>query len=202
MQSLKHSYPMAKEKKTFFLKRWIQALSGWLDRKLFSMESERAGSMGVPLFWSLVVSFAAGMISSVYTLCSGDEDETFFMIVGGIALAIIIAMLASFLIKDLVSFPSTGKKIGRGVYVVVLCAVAAALGLFLSILAMYLIIGAIVLWVLYYVAFKDATVRPRKIRLDNGETLTAERGVCGEYYYTDASGREYEEVNGGFRMKQ
>ena len=193
---------MANEKKTIFLKRWIQTLCGWLDGKLFSLDSERAGSVSVPLWWTLIASFVTGLAMAVISFVTKHgEGKTIMAVVLAAGGAAVLAIIVFFLLKDLPAFGSTGKKIGRAAYVVLLCGVTSVLGLYLSELLMIGIIGAFVLWVVYTVAFKDATITPRTIRLDNGETLKDERGVCGEHYYTDSAGNEYEKVSGGFQRK-
>ena len=193
---------MAKEKKTFFLKRWMQTLCGWLDGKLFSLDSERAGSVIVPLWWSLIASFVTGLTIAIADLITArGAAKTFDTVVLVAGVVAVLALIAFFLRRDLPAFGSAGKKIGRAAYVVLLCGVASVLGFFLSELAMIIVICAFVLWVVYALAFKNATVLPRKIRLDNGDTLYAERGVCGEEYYSDGAGNEYEKVSGGFRRK-
>jgi hypothetical protein len=195
---------MAEENKVFFLKRWIDTLSRWLDGKLFSLDSEEAGSVGIPLFWSLIVSFVLGLTVCIRSFFKGDAT-TFNNVVGVIALVAVVALIVFFLIKDLPAFDSVGKKIGRTVYVVVLCGIVAAIGFYLAVLAMYIIMAAIGLWVLFQVVLGGSSESRKKnrIKLENGEELDVERGMLGEKYYTDSSGREYEETSSGsFRMKE
>jgi hypothetical protein len=43
----------------------------------------------------------------------------------------------------------------------------------------------------------------KRIRLDNGDELTVEKGVVGEEYITSSSGKKYERVSGNnFREKE
>ena len=184
---------MANNKKPFFLIRWIDSLCLWLDDLVFPA-SERAGLVAGPFGYSLIAGLALGLSMGIRSFFKGNAD-TFNTVVSIIALIFIVGVIVLFLMKDLTAFETTGEKIGRSAYVVVLCGVGFIAGFYLSVLAMYAVMAFGVLWVLYQAVFGSSTDKKKKIRLDNGEELTVERGMCGEEYYTGSSGKEYERVS-------
>lgn len=193
---------MSKQKKPFFLKRWIESLCGWLDKVVFPSVPDRAGAVAVPFWWSLLVSFAFGLAGAIRTLFKGNPD-TFIHVVIILALVVVAAFVIPFLVKDLPFFDSTGKKIGRAVFVLAICGIAFFVGFYLANLVMILAIIALALWIVKEVVFGSSSGAKKKIRLDNGDELTVEKGVVGEEYYTSSSGKEYERVSGNtFQEKE
>lgn len=184
---------MANNKKPFFLIRWIDSLCVWLDDLVFPA-SDRAGLVAGPFGYSLIAGLALGLSMGIRSFFKGNAD-VFNTTASIIALIFIVGVIVLFLMKDLTAFETTGEKIGRSAYVVVLCGVGFIAGFYLSVLAMYAVIAFGVLWVLYQAVFGSSTDKKKKIRLDNGEELTVERGMCGEEYYTGSSGKEYERVS-------
>lgn len=209
---------MSNEKKPFFLKRWIGSLCRWLDKHVFPSAPERAGSVAVPLGWSLVMGFVLGIVEGISSFFKGNTD-TFNNIVGIIALAAVVVLIVLFLIKDLPAFDSIGKKIGRSVFVVLLCGVAFVIGCYLAVLVMFVVIGIGVLWVLLQVISGDSSSGKKKssffntedrpeqeefvetITLDNNVVLTNKQGSwidnASHEWKQDSDGGWYDD---GFRL--
>lgn len=195
---------MSDEKKPFFLKRWIESLFGWLDAIVFPSEPDRIGAVAVPFWWSLIVSFAFGLVVGIVSIFKKNTD-TFNTVAAIIALVAVVGFAVFFLIHDLPAFETTGKKVGRTAYVLILCGIAFVVGFYLAMLVMYAAIAAGVFYLLYILVFGDSSDsrKKKRIKLDNGEELKVERGLCGEEYYTDSSGKEYERISSNtFREKE
>lgn len=181
-----------KQKREFFLVRWMKSLLNWLETKLFtSATGEALRPVYVPIFWSFISSFAGGIIVGIQSLFS-DNEEKFATIVFSIILALTVGITIWYLISDLKRFKSIGIKIGRVAYMLVLEGVAFAAGFYLAIIVLMVCILLFILWLLFMVIFGDG--KKKKIRLSNGDEVTEEKGIAGESYYTGSSGKSYDKV--------
>lgn len=64
----------------------------------------------------------------------------------------------------------------------------------LIIISFYIVVALICLWLGFSVLFPEGK---RRWRLDNGDEVTEEKGICGESYYRGSSGKEYRTDNDG-----
>lgn len=191
-----------KAKKPFFLKRWTFKLFTWLDEVLFAGKATADHASAATPFWiTIVLNFWIGMAVIVCSMFmdSGSRDTitTFGAAAGLVSVA---GVTAWYLIGSLRYFPSTGIKIFRSVYILVLCAVGFVVGFYSAVIFSFVLIGLLVLTVLYYIVF-DSTHKSGKIILDDGTKITREKGLCGEDYYTDQNGREYDRSGDTFTRK-
>ena len=183
-----------KQKKEFFLARWMKSLLNWLDTKLFTTATAEAlRPVYVPIFWSFALSFAGCIIVGIQSLFA-ENEEKFATIVFSIILAITVGITIWYLISDLKRFKSIGVKIGRVAYMLVLEGVAFAAGFYLAIIVLIVCILLFVLWLLFMMVFGDDNKKKKRIRLSNGDEVTEEKGLAGESYYTGSSGKEYDKV--------
>lgn len=191
-----------KQKKPFFLKRWTVKFITWLDSILFGGSASDAHASAATPFWITVVfNFWLGMAVIGCSLFMGQASRDSIMTIGaGVGLASVVAVTAWYLIGSLRYFPSTATRIFRSIYVLVLCGVAFIVGFYAAIIFSFVLLGAFVLMVLYYIVF-DSGKPSHKVRLDNGTELKREKGLCGEDYYTDQEGREYDRSGDTFIQK-
>jgi hypothetical protein len=184
-----------KQKKEFFLTKWIKSLLNWLDTKLFtSATAEAIKPSFLPMLWSLGLSFLGGIIVGLHSLFAENTD-TFTTIVFGIIIALILGICVWYLILDLKRFPQIGIKIGRSAYILFLAGLSLVVGFYLAVIVLMIAIFALVLWVLWIAVF-DKDKNKKSFTLSNGDEVTVEHGLCGEKYYTGQSGKEYETTNG------
>lgn len=190
-----------KKKKLFFLKRWTFKFFTWLDELLFGgRATDDHASAATPFWITVVINFWLGMIVIGCSLFmdSGSRDDI-NTIGAGVGLASVLGVTAWYLIGSLRYFPSTGIKIFRSLYVLVLCGIGFAVGFYSAIIFSFVLIGLFVLMVLYHIVFD--TTKSGNIILDDGTEIKREKGLCGEDYYSDRNGREYDRSGDTFYQK-
>lgn len=190
------------QKKPFFLKRWTYKFLTWVDELLFGGKATADHTSAATPFWTtVVINFWIGVVVIVCSLFmdngSHDSINTFGAAAGLVSVA---GVTAWYLIGSLRYFPSVGIKIFRSVYVLLLCAVGFVVGFYSAVIFSFILIGLFVLMVLYYMVF-DSKEKSGKIVLDDGTKITHEKGLCGEDYYSDQSGRQYERSGDTFTSK-
>ena len=179
---------MSKENKPFFLKRWFDAFLKKIEGTIFAVKSERGFTMVIPILGSLIGCLLFGLARGIRTMFKiGDPDNKFDLIAAIVVLVIIVCFIVVFLIKDLPSFESTGKKVGRSVYTVLLCGVAAVIGYYGGRLVVFIAIGACALWVFFQLVLAGPSKKSKEADPENEKELKVERGECGEEYYVDSS---------------
>lgn len=186
---------MGKEKKTkkpWLLKRWICKFLTWLDSAIFGtliIDGTPAASAAQPFWRSTVAAFWCGVIVFVSAMFLERGQVNDILSIGaGVALAVAILFGIRYLYKTLGCFQSTGTKIFRTIYVLILCIVGCFAGFLAAYAFLFVLIFLFVLFVLYQAVFEKKPT----ITLDDGTVLTHEKGLAGEDYYKDEQGREYE----------
>lgn len=183
-----------KQKKEFFLVRWIKSLLSWLDSKIFtSTTGDVLRPTYVPIFWSFILSFAGGIIVGIQSLFA-ENEEKFATVVFSIILVVTVGITVWYLISDLKRFKSIGIKIGRVAYMLALESIAFAAGFYLAVIVLIICILLFVLWLLFMMVFGDDKKKKKRITLSNGDEVTEEKGLAGESYYTGSSGKSYDKV--------
>lgn len=187
------------EKKEFFLTRWIKKLCVWADEKLFPVVGVGEPTY-IPMLWSFCVSFVGGMLLGIQSLFSGNPESRFPLIVMIIAMAAVAVIYALYLIKDLKRFETTGMKIGRSVYILFLVGISFAVGFYLAMLVMIVLVCIFVLWLCLTMMSSSAEsssnreepeyVPPqepelKEITLYDGTVLDVEKGPWGGESYTE-----------------
>lgn len=183
-----------RQKKEFFLKKWIKKFLIWLDEKLFtSAVIDAIKPSYIPILWSFALSFIGGIIVGLHSLFA-KYSETFSTVVFSIVIALILAICIWYLVIDLKRFPKLGIKIGRCAYILFWAGLSFAIGFYLAMFVLMIATIMLALWAVLFIAFhKDEN--KDKIRLSNGDEVTVEYGMVGEKIYTGASGKQYETMN-------
>lgn len=189
-----------KEKKGFFLTRWIKKLCVWADEKLFPVVGMGEPTY-VPMWWAFCVSFVGGLLIGVQSFFSSNPESRFPLIVMIVALLAVAAICVLYLLKDLKRFETVGMKVGRCAYLVFLVGVAFAVGFYLAMIVLMIVICLFVLWLCLGMIFgfdDDKKGNKKEVKLDDGTVLKVEKGVLGEEYYSDKyTGHSYEKNNDG-----
>lgn len=186
---------MGTKSKPWFGKRWTKSLVGWLDTLIFSRKD---GAEFVTVASSFCVNFTIGLVVGICVLPMAifmEPKQIYPIIIGaGVALSLLSSII--YLWKTVGYFLSIWVKILRCLYVVVInaaiCGVAFFVGMYGALVAVVLFI----LWGVFSLIWGDmsGSGNKKRIRLNNGEELTVEKGLCGEEYYTDRGGASYEKV--------
>lgn len=190
-----------KTKKPFFLKRWTYKFHSWLDGMLFGGKTtDDHASVATPFWTTVVINFWLGMVVIVCSLFMDSGSRDGITTVGaGVGLASVVAVTIWYLIGSLSYFPSIGVKIFRSVYVLAWCSVGFIVGFYSAVIFSFVLIGLFVLMVLYYAVFGDS--KKDSIVLDDGTEIKREKGLCGEDYYSDRNGREYDRSGDTYTQK-
>lgn len=193
-----------KEKKEFFLSRWIKNLCLWADEKLFPAVAEAARPTYMPMWWSFCVSFAGGLLLGLQSLFSSNDGGTFATVVMVIALVAVAAICVMYLLADLKRFETVGMKVARSAYMVFLVGLAFFVGFYLAMIVLLVVLCIFVLWICIgaLFGFDDDKKKKKTIVLDNGQKLTEERNLDGSKCYVDSTGNEWEEDGDTFTKKQ
>jgi len=194
---------MSTKKKNWFLKRWCSKLLTWLDSLLFGGRATgEFPSAFYPFWWSMIIAFGLGVVAMLWGMFENHATSDRILSIGAYgSLGASIAVAIWYLYSTLRYFPTTGLKIARSTYVVVLGLAGCILGFFAACIFLFVIIGCFVLMILYYAVFGDSKKKSDKIVLEDGTELTEEKGMCGESYYTDSGGQEYERSGDTFTKK-
>lgn len=182
------------DKKPFFLKRWILSLNALID-SLFGCNTEETGKVLMPLWPSLLAGLAGGLVGGLLSLFVKDQEQ-----VMSIAVTIVLVISLGFsvynLVKTLKEVPSVGKKIGRSAVIVILGLILACLGFFIGFWLAFLVIVALVLFLIYEFTLADVG-KKRKVKLDDGTDLTITKGLTGEDIIEGSDGRSYRKNSDG-----
>ena len=174
----------------------------WLDNLIFkNYSTEEHASAATPFWTTVVINFFLGILVVGITMFMHDERATMIQTIGAcIGLASVVGVTIWYLVGSLKYFDSTGAKIARSVYILVVDVLAFVIAFYSAVFAIFIIIGLFVLWVLYIAVFGDKTKGRKK--LSNGVELTEEKGLAGESYFTGSDGREYKQNSDGSFSKQ
>lgn len=192
-------------KKPWFLKRWICNLLAWLDESIFGIRLREEAKFVItaqPFWFSAVVSFWCGAVAFVYSMFADNASAHEGLSIGaGVALVVGLLFSIWYLYKTLGLLPTTGLKIFRSVYILVLWVLGFFAGFFAAYVALFVMIFLFVLMVLFQTVFGDSKNKSKIITLENGKKLKHEKGLCGEDYYTDENGHEYNRSGDMFTEK-
>lgn len=147
-----------KEKKPWFLKRWTYRFLTWLDELLFGGKATRNFTSAALPFWiTAVINFWLGMVMIIWSMFvdSGTRDQI-LSIGAGVGLVSVLAVTVWYLIGTLKFFRTTGTKIFRSIYVLILCILGFLVGFYSAVIFSFVLIGLFVLMVLYYAVFGDS----------------------------------------------
>ncbi len=183
-------------KKPWFLKRWICNLLAWLDESIFGIRLREDAKFVItaqPFWFSAVVSFWCGAVAFVYSMFTDNAAAHEGLSIGaGVALVVGLLFSVWYLYKTLGLLPTTGLKIFRSVYILVLWVLGFFAGFFAAYVALFVMIFLFVLMVLFQAVFGDSDKKSKIITLEDGTKLKHEKGLLGEDYYTDENGRNYD----------
>lgn len=191
-----------KNKKPFILKRWSTKLFTWLDNLLFKKyTSEEHESAWLPFWITAVINFCIGVLAIGISIFMDDETRTKILTIGAATgLVSVIGVTVWYLIGSLKYFGSIGIKIARSFYILIIDVIAFIIAYYSAVLAIFIIIGLFVLWLLWVAVFNGNT---KKRKLSNGVELTEEKGATGESYFTGSDGYQYRQnSDGSFTKKE
>lgn len=182
-------------KKPWFGKRWTKAAIDWMDYAIFARKDDDTpfATVSSGFCINLTVGIVAAAVIVIGSLFGDQKTLQTYLIsaAGGCALLYSIW----FLCVTLGYFNSVWAKIGRSLYVVVInligCCVGIIMGVYLTLAAIAVLIIIIALKCL---AGDSSSSSRHKIVLNDGTELTESKGICGESYYHDNGGRQYDKV--------
>ena len=174
--------PKGAGKKTFFLNRWITKLSNWFDSSVFNIVEKEGYYESSPLcVRSLWVGILAGIVIAIVVMI--NEQSSIPNWTMGIAGAIIVAMIVMQAIKDLKLLSTTGQKVGRLAYLILVPFTFALLGAIIAAIAVWVVVFILILWLFFTLIFGTN----KKVKLSNNDVVR-DNGVFG---YRGESGDTY-----------
>lgn len=201
---------MSEEKKqSWFLKHWFTTLLSRLDFALFNTKATKEIPDLSAVTWRNTCMFFIIMFASVlFTAFAKHELKQTVLdwAIGGCFVLVLVSCIL-YLKNTLEAFPSTGLKVWRTAFVLLingLCCCLAIIAINLTVFfVLFAIVGAIIYFFLLEGISSDSSnskskrKSKRKWKLDNGDTVTESKGICGESYYDGDSGRSYDRNSDG-----
>lgn len=191
---------MAKNKKPFFFKRWMNGLSNLLEDWLFPAAVENETTVSKSFWYCLLSGFLGGIIMMIVMMVNGeakggkvDNIGSYMPIIIAAVLSLVFIVLH--IVKSLPQYEDAKSKILRGVFVFFWCLIGFGLGVLLGYMAFIAIILLIIIWFIWNLIFGSNGSSGRKWKLDNGDEVSEKKGLLGEKYYESKEGKEYEKVD-------
>lgn len=182
----------------FFIKKYAS-----IDAKLFDNGEGNYVPMGrVCLYISICLGAIMGFVVAIYSMvCSENPFDLGFSswgIVCHIIPYLLFLTIAACFYKAFSVEEKLSRCIWRSLFMLGACLLGFVGGLLGSIITLILVC----LWVALKVILamlggSSSGGKKRKWKLDNGDEVTEEKGLCGESYYTGSSGKSYETNDGG-----
>lgn len=136
-----------KEKKPFFFKRWMTALSNVMDRWLFQFEGDKGETMAKTFWWVLIAGFVGGGITiAPQIFASGSEITPAGRIATIISSSLALLLLVMYGYRNIPLFETTKTKILRGVFIYVWGLIGYGLGYMLGAVIVAAVIAIAILW--------------------------------------------------------
>lgn len=197
---------MSKEKKQpWFLKRWCFSLLTRLDFKLFNEKATKEIPDLSAMTWLNICVFFFIMFASVLltSLAKHELKETVLNWAIGISFTYVLVSCIIYLKNTLSAFPTIGMKVWRSVFVLLVNFFCCYLTIMAVTLAVYAVLFLLIAWIIFGVVLGgNGKSSKRKWELDNGDTVTESKGICGESYYKGDSGKSYDRnPDGTFQEK-
>ena len=198
---------MSEENKhSWFLKHWCTTLLSRLDFALFNTKATKEIPDLSAVTWRNICVFFIIMFASVlFTAFAKRElrDTVLDWAIGG-SFVFVLASCILYLKNTLEAFPSTGLKVWRTAFVLIINGLCCSLAIMAVNLAVFFVLFVLVGGIVYFFlvggisgASSSGKKSKRKWELDNGDTVTESKGICGESYYKGDSGRSYDRNSDG-----
>lgn len=183
-------------KRAWFGKRWTKAAIDWFDHLIFARKDDDMPFITVSSGFciSLTIGILAAAIIVVCSLFGDQKTLELYMITGAAGLSVLYTIW--FLWQTLSYFRTVWSKIGRSLYVLVINIAACYLGIILGVwLTLAALAVLVLIVVLKLIGGDSGSSRRHTIVLTDGTELTETKGICGESYYQDGCGRDYDKVS-------
>lgn len=192
-------------KQSWFLKHWCTTLLSRLDFALFNTKATKEIPDLSAVTWRNISVFFIVMFASVLCTAFAKRElrETVLDWAIGGSFVFVLTSCILYLKNTLEAFPSTGLKVWRAAFVLIINGLCCSLAIMAVNLAVFFVLFAVVGGIVYFFlvgGIKGASSSgksKRKWKLDNGDTVTESKGICGESYYDGDSGRSYDRNSDG-----